>query len=111
MFRTVSQRASRAWAAAVVNGHRSLQTTATTATARNPTPVAPLAPSFSKAMATSPRPAEEEQLRWRFAADDRVRSMVARVEVSTRQTTTLTLNSSKPLTPALVEEALQHLYE
>ncbi|XP_063884511.1 uncharacterized protein LOC135113247 [Scylla paramamosain] len=109
MFRTVSQRASRAWAAAVVNGHRSLQTTA--AAASHQAPVAPLAPSLSKAMTTSARPAEEEAVRWRFAADDKVRGMVARVEVSTRQTTNLTLNSSKPITPTLVEEALQHLYD
>ncbi|XP_063884512.1 uncharacterized protein LOC135113248 [Scylla paramamosain] len=62
-------------------------------------------------MTSAPRPTEEEEVQWRFAADDRVQGMVARVEVSLRQTTTFTLNAASPITPILVEEALQHLYD
>lgn len=56
-------------------------------------------------------PHREDGVRWRFPADEWMKSMVTQVENGLGQTSTTTLNSAKPITHDLMEEALVHLYK
>lgn len=61
--------------------------------------------------APSPCPHREQDVRWRFPADDRTQAMAAKVRHGLAQGIVLTLNSKAPVTPDLMEESLGHLQE